>query len=237
MLSTQLMSPLALAAKAGEAVLECVCGGRRYVVWCGHHEHSTAQAAVRSLRRKLRDAHEEDEASYEAAPLSGQSLGCDHAAWASATEGEDFGDGEVALRCTRFGYQLVAYMGRASVGYCTFVTRVEDAVFGRKPVLELEILEIWVAPTHRSIGVGAALAQAAARLVVAGLVDLESRLSRDATPVRFEFRVCADIHSSSGAQFLHLTGRYLRENIDELGELFAHGLQFVRFDGVEVELR
>lgn len=237
MLAAHLTSPLALAAKAGEAVLECVRDGRRYVVWCGHHENSTAHGAVRLLRKKLRDAQEEDEALFEAAPLSGQSLGHDQAAWASVTEGEDFGDGEIVLGGTRFGYQLVVYVGRSPVGYCTFVVRIDDAVLGREPVFELEILEIWVVPKHRGRGVGAALSQAVAQLAVAGLVDLESRLSADASPVSFHFRVCADIHSSSGARFLHLTTGYLREQIDELGVLFANGLQFVRFDDIELELR
>jgi len=237
MLIAQLMSPLALAAKSGEAVLECTCEGRRYAVWCGHHERSTAHATVRLLRKKLRDAREEDESLYEAAALSGRSLGPDRTAWSSVTEGEDFGDGEFVQRCARFGYQLVAYAGRSPVGYCTFVVRIEDAFAGRKPVFELEVLEIWVAPKHRGIGVGAALAQAVAQLVVAGLVDLESRLSVDALRVHFDFRVCADIHSSSGAHFLQQTSTYLREGIDELGELFAYGLQFVCFDDIELELR
>ncbi|BCZ85038.1 hypothetical protein PTKU64_87130 [Paraburkholderia terrae] len=153
------------------------------------------------------------------------------------TEGEDCGDGESVSGCARFGYQLVAYAGRSPVGYCTFVVRIEDAAAGQLPSIEIEVLEIWVVPRHRGVGVGAALAESVAQLAVAGLLELESRLSRQRKATRFSLAVLADIHSSSGAHFLRMTVNFLREKVDELGVLFPGGLQHVLFDDVELELR
>jgi ribosomal protein S18 acetylase RimI-like enzyme len=237
LLSKPLATPLPLEVRPGGAVLECERSGRRYVVYCGHHENSSPHASARLLRKKLRDAREQDEASCEAAPLSGQSLSEQHTAWSSVTEGEDCGDGESVAGCARFGYQLVAYAGRSPVGYCTFVVRIEDAATGRLPSIEIEVLEIWVVPQHRGVGVGAALAESVAQLAVAGLLELESRLSRQRKATLFSLAVLADIHSSSGAHFLHLTVNFLREKIDELGVLFSSGLQHVLFDDIELELR
>jgi ribosomal protein S18 acetylase RimI-like enzyme len=237
LLSKPLATPLPLEVRAGEAALECERVGRRYVVYCGHHENSSAHAAVRLLRKKLREAREQDEASYEAAPLSGQSLSDQDSAWSSVTEGEDCGDGESVADGARFGYQLVAYAGRSPVGYCTFVVCIQDAAAGQRPSIEIEVLEIWVAPQHRGIGVGAALAESVAQLAVAGLVGLEGRLSRQRTATLFSLAVVADIHSSSGAHFLRMTVNFLREKIDELGVLFSGGLRYVLFDDIELELR
>lgn len=236
-LTESLIDPLALAATAGEAVVECVLGGRRYVVYCGHHENSSSHAAVRLLRRKLRDARDDDDASHEASPLSGQSLSAGDTAWSSVTQGEDCGDDEFVAGCARFGYQLVAYSGRSPVGYCTFVVRVEDGSDGQAPSIEIEVLEIWVVPRHRGVGVGASLAEAVAQLAVAGLVELEIRLSRAGLPTLFSFAIGADIHSSSGAHFLRTATSFLREKIDDLSVIFAGGLQHVLFDDIELELR
>lgn len=237
LLSKPLAAPLPLEVQAGGTVLECQRGGRRYVVYCGHHKNSSPHASARLLRKKLRDAREQDEADREAAPLSGQSLSEQHTAWSSVTEGEDYGDGEFVADCARFGYQLVAYVGRSPVGYCTFVVRIEDAATGQLPSIEIEVLEIWVMPAHRGVGVGAALAESIAQLSVAGLVELESRLSRQQEATLFSLTVLADIHSSSGAHFLHMTVNFLREKIDELGVLFSSGLQHVLFEDIELELR
>jgi GNAT superfamily N-acetyltransferase len=237
LLSKPLATPLPLEVRAGEAVHECKRGGRRYVIYCGHHEGSSPHASARLLREKLRDAREEDEASCEAAPLSGQSLSEQQTAWSSVTEREDYGDGESVAGCARFGYQLVAYAGRSPVGYCTFVIRIEDAATRHLPSIEIEVLEIWVVPQHRGVGVGAALAESVAQLAVAGLLELEARLSRQRKATLFSLAVLADIHSSSGAHFLHMTANFLREKIDELADLFAGGLQHVLFDDIELELR
>lgn len=237
-LTESLIDPLPPAATAGEAVLECVRGGRRYVVYCGHHENSSSHTAVRLLRTKLRDARDDDDASYEASPLSGHSLSAGDAAWSSVTLGEDCGDDEFVAGCARFGYQLVAYSGRSPVGYCTFVVRVEDGSDEQAASIEIEILEIWVVTHHRGVGVGALLAEAVAQLAVAGLVELEIRLSRAAgAPTLFSFAIGADIHSSSGAHFLRKTASFLREKIGDLSVIFAGGLQHVLFDDIELELR
>ena len=236
-LTDALVCPLPLAARAGEAVLECVRGGQRYVVYCGHHENSSSHAATRLLRKKLRDAREIDEASLDASPLSGQSLSDEHTAWSSVIEREDCGDGEFVPGCARFGYQLVAYAGRSPAGYCTFVVRVEGAGASQPPSIETEVLEIWVAPRHRGVGVGAALAESVAQLAVAGIVELDCQLSAHGAPTLFSFSLCADIHSSSGAQFLRTTTDFLREKVDDIGVLFAGGLRYVLFDDIELELR
>lgn len=237
LLSKPLATPLPLEVQAGKAVLECKRGGRRYVVYCGHHEDSSPDASARLLRKKLHDAREKDEASCEAAPLSGQSLSEQQTAWSSVTEREEHGDGESVSGCARFGYQLVAYAGRSPVGYCTFVVRIEDTVTGQLPSIEIEVLEIWVVPQHRGVGVGAALAESVAQLAVAGLLELESRLSCQRKATLFSLAVLADIHSSSGAHSLHMTVNFLREKFDELGVLSSTGLQHVLFDDIELELR
>ncbi|BCZ81738.1 hypothetical protein PTKU64_54130 [Paraburkholderia terrae] len=92
-------------------------------------------------------------------------------------------------------------------------------------------------PQHRGVGVGAALAESVAQLAVAGLLELESRLSRQHKATLFSLAVLADIHSSSGAQFLNMTVNFLREKIEELGVLFPSGLQHVLFDDLKLELR
>lgn len=236
-LTESLIHPLALAVTAGEAILECVRGGRRFVVYCGHHENSSSHTAVRLLRRKLHDARDDDGASYEASPLSGHSLSAGDAAWSSVTLGEDCGDDEFVAGCARFGYQLVAYSGRSPVGYCTFVVRVEDGSDEPAASIEIEVLEIWVIPRHRGVGAGASLAEAVAQLAVAGLVELEIRPSRAGAPTLFSFAIGADIHSSSGAHFLRKTTSFLREKIGDLSVIFAGGLQHVLFDDIELELR
>jgi ribosomal protein S18 acetylase RimI-like enzyme len=236
-LSAALGRPLPLAAQAGEVVLECVRGGRRYVVYCGHHANSSSRATARLLRKKLHDAREIDELSFDASPLSGQSLSDSDSAWSSVTEREDCGDGEFVREGARVGYALVVYAGRSPVGYCTFVMFVEGASTSKSPSIEVEVLEIWVAPLQRGVGVGAALAESVAELTVAGLLELDSRLSVNGAPTLFSFLASADIHSSSGAHYLRTTLGFLREKVDELGVLFAGGLRHVLFDDIELELR
>jgi GNAT superfamily N-acetyltransferase len=154
-----------------------------------------------------------------------------------ATTQEPHGDGHDAPAGVRFGYQLVICAGRSPIGYCTFAFIVEDLRPDGGPLIELDVLETWVAPAHRGLGAGAALAQVVARLAAEGVLELESRLGHYDAEVQFEFRVSGEVYSASGAAFLRATADFLREQVDELAELFAGGLQRVLFDEIALDVR
>jgi ribosomal protein S18 acetylase RimI-like enzyme len=193
---------------------------------------------VRSLRRKLRESRAEDEEGEDVTTLSGQSLAEENAAWSSLTDYEDCGDGEYVSRSVRIGYQLVAYAGRSSVGYCTFVVCIDAGVADKAPSVEVEVLEIWLAPRHRGIGVGDALAEGVAQLSVAGVVAIDRRMNEHKAPVTpFRLTVAADVYSSSGARFLGTTAHYVKEELAEPVVKFSQGLRCIAIDDIEVDPR
>lgn len=236
--SRALNAALPLEAKPGQLVFDCTRNEHRYAVFCGHAPTSSANATVNTLRRKLRKFRQEDEAGEDVTTLTGQSLSDHYASWSAVTDAEDYGDGEYATRMVRFGYQLVVYAGRSPVGYCTFVTCIDEGLPSTAPSIEVEVLEIWVAPPHRGIGVGDALAQSVAQLATAGIFALELRLRADAAPSTvFRLTVAADIHSSSGAHFLRVTAQRVRDELNSFGEMFPEGLRHVLIDQVDVDPR
>jgi ribosomal protein S18 acetylase RimI-like enzyme len=233
-----LRAPLPLGTAPGELVLGCTRNRRRYAVYCGHAPGTSAAATVRSLHRKLRESRAEDEEGEDVTTLSGQSLAEEYAAWSSLTDHEDCGDGEYVSTTVRAGYQLVAYTGRSSVGYCTFVVCVDAGVADKAPSIEVEVLEIWLAPRHRGIGVGDALAQGVAQLSVAAVVAIDQRMNEQRAPnTSFRLTVAADVYSSSGARFLGTTAQYIKEQLAELVVLFSTGLRCIAIDDIAVDPR
>jgi GNAT superfamily N-acetyltransferase len=221
-----LATPLTLAAEPGE-LLTVVSKDwsedeRECSIFCEYPPSSDATSVAETLMTLLEISRSDRRGGWYC-DLIGGSLNPARTSESAVRDGEP-GNHWDFPRENRLWYRLVVTEERSAIGYCTFSIQFNAQASGEmlRNAVELEIEEVWLAPSHRGQGIGRALGGQVTRLCAMALQEVGARLSRlTLDVVSVQLLVGADVYSYSGEKFICMVGETLHDELMTLVGAYA----------------